>query len=70
VPRRTRTRQARRAEARDRQAREQAYSELETELHREWRNRPISDELTENLASDQAMTQADAPLELNAQPNQ
>lgn len=36
MPRRTRTRQARRADARDREEREQAYAELQTELHREW----------------------------------
>ena len=41
MPRRTRTRQMRRAEALAREEREQEYAELETELHREWRNRPI-----------------------------
>jgi len=45
VPRRTRTRQARRAEARAQLEREEAYAELEEELHYEWRHRPVGGEL-------------------------
>lgn len=41
MPRRTRTRQMRRAEAQAREDREQGYIELEAELHREWREQPI-----------------------------
>jgi hypothetical protein len=51
----------RRAEALARTDREQEYAELETELHRVWRIRPVSDEFTENLATSHAMTKADTP---------
>ena len=63
MPRRTRTRQARRAEARARQERDEAYAELEQELHREWQERrPVGNgDAAENLTANQAMTEADAP---------
>ena len=46
MPRRTRTRQARRAEARARQEREEAYAELEEVLHRESQERPVASSRT------------------------
>jgi hypothetical protein len=46
VPRRTRTRQARRNEARAQADREAVYAELETELHREWWEQSVNADST------------------------